>query len=299
MKSSAKKNPLGKGLSALLGPDLDHEPDERMMFVESNSITMSRHQTRTHFDDKNLAELAASIREVGILQPLVVRRGEHDTYELIAGERRLRASILSGLTEVPVIIKDFDDKTAFEATLIENIQRSDLTPIEEAIGYQQFVEEFGYTQDQLADFIGKSRSHIANTLRLLNLPDKIRKYVHEGLISPGHARALLTSDDADSLLEQILSKKLNVRQAEALSKKNTHTNKPRADASVSQDEDILSLQDQLSSILKSAVQIKINGHKGQIEIEFKSLEELDELITKLSKISDQGTGTYGPQYTAQ
>lgn len=286
MQSTTKKNPLGKGLSALLGPELSHDSDDRLMFVPSSSITVSKHQTRTHFDDKGLAELATSIREVGILQPLVVRRGEADTYELVAGERRLRASLLAGLNEVPVLIKDFDDKTAFEATLIENIQRSDLTPIEEAIGYQQFIEEFGYTQEQLSDVIGKSRSYIANTIRLLNLPDTIRGYVHEGLISPGHARALLTADNPESLVEQIISKKLNVRQAEALSKKQGKQKMPKVATSEAQDEDILSLQEQLTSILKSSVQIKINGHKGHIEIEFQSLEELDEIITKLSKASE-------------
>lgn len=289
MKSAAKKNPLGKGLSALLGPDLENESDDRLMYIASNAITISKYQPRSQFDEKKLAELAASIQEVGILQPLVVRRGDYGSYELIAGERRLRASILAGLQEVPVIVKDFDDKKAFEAALIENIQRSDLSPIEEAVGYQQFIDEFGYTQDQLSDFIGKSRSYIANTIRLLNLPEKIRGYVHDGLISPGHARALLTSDDADALVEQIITKKLNVRQAEALSRKKEKVVKPKPSAGIAEDEDILSLQEQLTSILKSDVHIRINGHKGHIEIEFNSLEDLDELITRLSKVAAPGT----------
>lgn len=284
--STAKKMPLGKGLSALLGPELQSDGDDNLKFVPSSSIAVSKNQPRTYFDDKSLAELAASIREVGILQPLVVRKGEQGTYELIAGERRLRASLLAGLSEVPVVIKEFNDKKAFEATLIENIQRSDLTPIEEAIGYQQFIEEYGYTQEQLSDVIGKSRSYIANTIRLLNLPEKIRQYVHDGMISAGHARALLTADNPDTLVEQIISKKLNVRQAEALSKKQGKQKMPKVAESQAQDEDILSLQDQLSSLLKSAVQIKISGHKGHIEIGFRSLEELDEIITKLSKVAE-------------
>jgi len=290
MTMSAKKNPLGRGLSALLGPELDDDSSDKLMYVESDSITISKYQTRTDFNEKELAELAASIKEVGILQPLVVRRSDFDSFELIAGERRLRASILAGLTQVPVLIKDFDDKTAFEATLIENIQRSDLSPIEEAIGYQQFIEEFGYTQEKLSDFVGKSRSHIANTLRLLNLSDKIKQYVHEGLISPGHARALLTSDNAENLVEQIISKKLNVRQAEALSSKKASTPRVQRTVGAGQDEDIFSLQEQMSSILKADVVIKINGHKGQIQIEFSSLEQLDEMITKLSRVADIGMG---------
>lgn len=285
MKSVAKKNPLGKGLSALLGPDLDTESSDKLMHVDLHSISISKYQPRKEFDDKELAELASSIREVGILQPLIVRPCDLGTYELIAGERRLRASQIAGLSEVPVIVKNFDDKTAFEAALIENIQRTDLSPIEEAIAYQQFIDDFGYTQDQLSDFIGKSRSYIANTLRLLNLSEKIKIYVHDGLISPGHARALLTSDSPETLVEHIIAKKLNVRQAEALSKKKDRVAKPKSQKAVSLDEDILSLQEQLSDILNSEVQIHIDGHKGHIEIEFTSLEDLDELITKLSRVN--------------
>lgn len=284
-KTATLKKPLGKGLSALLGPELA-EDNEELRYIPSGSISVSRHQPRTYFDEKALAELATSIREVGILQPLVVRKLEDDGYELIAGERRLRASLLAGLSEVPVIVKDFNEKTAFEATLIENIQRSDLTPIEEAIGYQQFIEEYGYTQDKLSEIIGKSRSYIANTTRLLNLPEKIRQYVHEGLISPGHARALLTSDNPENLVEQIIAKKLNVRQAEAMAKKRKEVKSTEVGKAKHQDEDIISLQEHLTSILRSQVSILINGHKGQIQIEFLSLEQLDEIITKLSKISD-------------
>jgi ParB family chromosome partitioning protein len=290
IKSPAKKNPLGKGLSALLGHDPDHSHNEKLLFVELNCISLSKYQPRKQFDEIELAELAASIREVGILQPLVVRQDGYDTYELIAGERRLRASILAGLKEIPVIVKDFDDKAAFEAALIENIQRSDLSAIEEAVGYQQFINEFGYTQDQLSDFIGKSRSYIANTLRLLNLPEKIKQYVNDGLISAGHARALLSAEHPEALVEHIIAKKLNVRQAEALTRKKDKSSTSVIRSALSEDEDILSLQAQLSTILKSNVLIKINGHKGYVEIEFNSLEELDELITKLSKISEQSSG---------
>jgi ParB family transcriptional regulator, chromosome partitioning protein len=292
MNPAAKKNPLGKGLSALLGPDIETESSERLMYIESDLITLSNYQARKRFDEKSLAELAASIREVGILQPLVVRRVDSDSFELIAGERRLRASIIAGLKEVPVIVKEFDDKKAFEAALIENIQRSDLSPIEEAVGYQQFIDEFDYTQDQLSNFIGKSRSYIANTLRLLNLPEKIRGYVHDGLITPGHARALLTSGNADTLVEHIIAKKLNVRQAEALARKKDNLKEPLSPVVIGQDDDIVSLQEQLSTILKSDVHIRITGHKGHIEIEFKSLEELDELITRLSKIAEAGSTNY-------
>lgn len=286
MKMATKKSPLGKGLSALLGPDFEDSHNDRLMYIDSDLITISKYQPRTHFDEKQINELAASIREVGILQPLVVRSSDHGGFELIAGERRLRASIVAGLTQVPVIVKEFDNKQSFEAALIENIQRTDLSPIEEALGYQQFIEEFNYTQDQLSEFVGKSRSYLANTLRLLNLPDKIKRYVHEGLITPGHARALLTAENADELAEAILTKKLNVRQAEALSRKKITTTTRKTKIETCEDEDILSLQSQLSNILQSDVSILIQGHKGQIKIEFESLEQLDELITKLSCISD-------------
>lgn len=279
--STPKKKPLGKGLSALLGPDINVDQENRLLTIEIISITLSKYQPRTFFSERELKDLASSIKEVGILQPLIVRQTGDDEYELIAGERRLRAAHLAGLTEVPVIVKDFDDKKSFEAALIENIQRADLTPIEEAAGYQQFINEYGYTQEELSQIIGKSRSYIANTLRLLNLPEKVRRYVHEGLISAGHARALLSSNNVESFANRIIEEKLNVRQAEAITRKDK-----KPGSSKPQDEDIVSLQTQLSYALQAPVQIKILGHTGTIEVKFHTLEDLDELITKISTLGE-------------
>lgn len=280
--SQSAKRPLGKGLASLLGPEED-TINENQTYIDADLITISRYQPRRYFDENELNDLATSIREVGILQPLVVRKKDDGSFELIAGERRLRASQLAGLTQVPITIKDFDDQKAFEATLIENIQRSDLNPIEEAKGYQMFIDEFGYVQEDLSRLIGKSRSHIANSLRLLKLPESIQKYVEDGMISAGHARAILASTDPENIAQQIIDRKLNVRQAEALTRKKTFTTaRPRGTSHV--DEDLASLEQQLSGILKFPVKIQIAGHRGRMEVFFESLEELDSLISRISRL---------------
>ena len=216
---------LGKGLSALISDNASKPAASSGPSVVSgiNHVPCARlhpgqFQPRTHFDEGALTELAESIQKNGIMQPIIVRPGAGNKLEIVAGERRWRASKLAGLETVPVIIRDINNKQALELALVENIQRRDLNPLEEALGYQRLIEEFDYTQEELAGTVGKSRSHIANLLRLLSLPEEVKEMLEKGEITMGHARALLTSESPVELAKQIVKKGLNVRQAENFSK---------------------------------------------------------------------------------
>lgn len=293
---------LGKGLSALISEDysrsaaLAPEPEKTQEEKPSSTlpvgiIVSGKFQPRTRFTEEYLKELAESIRRNGIMQPIVVRLSpEHaDKYEIIAGERRWRAAQLAGLTEVPVIIRDIDDQQALELALIENIQRQDLTPLEEAAGYQRLIDEFSHTQEELAKTVGKSRSHVANLLRLLTLPESIKVLLDEDKISMGHARALLNVPNPEELASEVVKRGLNVRQTENIARTGI-INSDQAPSPKSfkqqhqpreKDPDILALESTLSESLGLNVSIEDNGQSGKIIISYDSLSQLDNILKRL------------------
>lgn len=285
--NNEKQMRLGRGLAALIG---DMQPVETARVSESSGIKRlpvdfviaNRANPRRDFDPELLADLANSIREKGIMQPLLVRPSgdDPDIYELIAGERRWRAAQQAGLHEVPVIIREVDDREALELAIIENVQRADLNPLEEAQGYEQLMGQFSYTQNDLAQVIGKSRSHVANTLRLLRLPENVRSMLSRGELTAGHARTLITAEDPASLAEKIIGGGLSVRQAEALAQKPGKA-RPSERARPDKDADTLALEKSLSDALGLSVGIAGSGESGKIEIRFKSLEQLDSVCAKL------------------
>ncbi len=277
---------LGQGVGVLFSTE---EEDELYFECNVDSITANQFQPRRNFNEKNLSELADSIKEHGILQPLVVRRLDgSNSYELVAGERRFRASKMLGLATVPVIVRNIEDENSLlELALIENIQRTDLNPVEEAEAYQKLINRFSYTQEEASKKLGKSRSSVANILRLLNLPDFIKKDLVEGLLSEGHARPLLRlTDDISAIKEvrdQIVSKKLSVRQTELLVRK--LLNKPTSRPMKKEEETneipssyCSTLVNQLTNTLHSKVSIIQNGSRGKIEIEYYSLDDLERVI---------------------
>jgi ParB family chromosome partitioning protein len=279
---------LGKGLSALLGDaaedytQLDKARPSKDVPIEF--LRPSRYQPRLHFDETALGELVASIREHGILQPILVRRveGAPDAYEIVAGERRWRAAQRAQLTQVPVIIKDFNDTEALEVALIENIQRADLSPIEEAKGYERLLGEFGRTQEQVAQLVGKSRSHVANTLRLRNLPAEVQDMLDRGELTAGHGRTLLTAADPLAMARDIVAGGMNVRQAEAVSAKAKRSKS--GTKSPGKDPNTRELEENLTQALGLAVEIAFKGEKkgGHVKISYRTLEQLDEICQRLA-----------------
>ena len=276
----AKKGGLGKGLNALFE---ENQPAEQApVSLRLSEIEPNKDQPRKHFDQDGLDDLADSIRRYGLLQPLTVRPMKVG-YQLVAGERRWRACRIAGLTEVPVIIKELTDAETAEIALVENLQREDLNPIEEAAGYQSLMEEFGLTQDEVANRVGKSRSAVANAVRLLGLPQEILEMVEKGKISAGHGRALLGFKDKEEQLKaaRIASFGANVREIERLAKKNDpkaapkkEAEKPAADAFYKEVE--LALQE----LLGRPVQVKMKNGKGSLEIAFYNKEDLKNLAMK-------------------
>ena len=273
---------LGKGLSAILG-EIEEEttsvPSTHGLGIELialDKLIPGRFQPRHRFEEEELADLVASIKEKGVLQPLLVRSISNGKYEIIAGERRYRASKEAGLSEVPVIVKDFSDKETLEVALIENLQRQDLNPLEEAQGYRRLLQEFHHTQEELAKVVGKSRSHVANMMRLLELPDIVKDFVEKGQISAGHARALLNAKNPEKLAQKVVEQGLNVRQTEALAmtegEKKSRTSSATSSSSGKKDSDIMALEAELSSLLKTGVSIKWSGNNGKITIFCNSLE---------------------------
>lgn len=283
---------LGRGLSALMGEDEDEifestekEPQktasEGVSVINIDDIVPSPYQPRRVFSTEGLADLVLSIKEKGVLQPLLVRLNPNKKggYELIAGERRFRASKMAGLKEIPAIIKDFSDKDALEVALIENLQREDLNPLEEAEAYKRLLEEFKYTQEELSKVIGKSRSHLSNMMRLIDLPDEIKQMVEKKELTVGHARALLTAKNPLQLATEVLKKGYSVRQTEKLaSKKVLSKDKSKKE----KDADILTLEEELSNVLNTAVSIKWNGQKGSVVISGLDLDKLDLILQRLS-----------------
>jgi ParB family chromosome partitioning protein len=294
MAAEGHRRNLGRGLSALLGEDDEApaggEPGHGIRTLPIEFLHPSPFQPRHRMNDESLRELAQSIADKGILQPLLVRRdrGQADSYEIIGGERRWRAAQLAQIHEVPVIIRELEDREALEIALIENLQREDLSPLDEADGYRRLKEEFSYTQEELAASLGKSRSHVANTLRLLNLPAAVKEMVDGGVLTAGHARALLNADDPAALAAIVAKRGLNVRQTEKLAQAKA---KPAAQRSGGpRDPDTLALERDLSNLLGLKVGIRFRGGAGSLTIEYQSLEQLDEILHRLSR---GATGTRG------
>lgn len=289
---ASKKRGLGRGLSALMADVTEAEAVEQtsssnVQTLPVEQIRPNPEQPRKHFTEEDLKELAASIQEKGIIQPLIVRPVD-DHFQIVAGERRWRAAQQVQLHEVPVVVREFDDVEVLEIAIIENVQRADLNPIEEAAGYRMLMDKFGHTQEKVAEALGKSRSHIANLLRLLHLPTEVVQMVEAGQLSAGHARALITANDPLGLARQVVKQGLSVRATEALAKKAanpTTSETPKGSAVLAEkDADTRALEQDLMGALGMKVQLthKPGGESGQVTLHYKSLEQLDDLCRKLS-----------------
>jgi ParB family chromosome partitioning protein len=287
MSEDVSRKRLGRGLAALIGEIDNPEPVRTLPAADRGlpieAIAPNPHNPRRSFGEGELTELSQSIREHGIVQPVVVRPGSvAGRYEIIAGERRWRAAQLAGLTEVPAIIRDVSDRVALELAIVENVQRSDLNPVEEAAGYQQLIDEHGYTQADLGSVIGKSRSHVANTLRLLRLPEGVRQMLVEGTLSAGHARALVTAADPAALARRIVEQGLSVRQAEKLGQQASDPGSHGTPAGGSEkDADTVALEKLLSDTTGMNVAISHRARGGEVRIAYRTLEQLDELCRRL------------------
>ncbi len=318
MNQAVKTKGLGRGLSSLMGETLVSERSDSAATAEGIAVKTTgqggittlpveqlragKYQPRRHFNDDTLEELSASIAQHGLMQPIVVRALHANAYEIIAGERRWRAAQKAQLTDVPVIIRSANDQEALELALIENIQRADLNPLEEAAGYQRLMDEFGYTQERLAPMVGKSRSHIANLLRLLKLPDSVKKRIDSGALTMGHARAILMAKDPEHLARQIVDVGLSVRQAEAWAKgiepdsayddgvKETPATTTRGKSGSgtrrasagNKSDDVVQLETMLAESLGLPVSIEAHGaHAGEVVIAYENLSQLDEILRRL------------------
>ncbi|HIJ61613.1 MAG TPA: ParB/RepB/Spo0J family partition protein [Rhodospirillaceae bacterium] len=293
MAEEPRRRGLGRGLSALLGPAADPldamtvGPDGRpvrsLRMVPVEKLRPGRFQPRRVFDPAAIEDLVESVREKGILQPILVRPHPEDSssFEIIAGERRWRAAQAASLHDVPVIVRDLSDREALEVALVENLQRQDLSPLEEAEGYHRLMDDFSHTQEELAKTVGKSRSHVANMMRLLNLPEPVKQMLDAGNLTAGHARALLTSSDPLGLARQVVSKGLNVRQTESLAQK--AGGKPRTKSPAApKDADLLALETDLSRQLGLKVSITHQGEGGSVAVHYVTLEQLDSILHRLS-----------------
>ena len=292
MNDDPSRKRLGRGLAQLIG-DMDVPPSAPVTPVFADRrvpielISRNPRNPRREFAEDLLEDLVQSIRTHGLVQPIVVRPepANPNRFEIIAGERRWRAAQRAGLNEVPVVIRQVDDRQALEIAIVENVQRSDLNPVEEALGYQQLIDEHEYTQADLGSVIGKSRSHVANSLRLLKLPDSVRDMLLSGLLSAGHARTLVTADNPDKLAQRIVKEGLSVRQSEALSQQllNTKPTKEKIETHREKDADTRALEKLLSDNTGMAVEIDHKSHGGTIVIRYKSLEQLDDICRRLQR----------------
>ena len=293
MEKKAKPRGLGRGLSALMA-DVQLEPQPSTDGARSADVQVpiekliaNPNQPRRTFVQNDLDDLTSSIREKGIIQPLIVRPVDGNKYEIVAGERRWRAAQQANLHEVPVLVREFDDVEVLEVAIIENIQRADLNPVEEAAGYRQLMDSFGHTQEKMAEALGKSRSHIANLLRLLNLPNDVQSLLRDGKLTAGHARALIPAPNPSELALAIIKGGLSVRATEALVKKQTarETKQPRPlKLKQEKDADTRALEGDLTANLgmKVAVRHKPGGEAGELTIQYKSLDDLDTICQLLS-----------------
>ena len=281
--TQVQKRRLGRGLAALIGDDTTEEAivqDIRSLrHVPIELLHPNPNNPRKYFAEEELESLAKSLKDKGLLQPLVVRPRNDGSFEIVAGERRWRASQRAGLHEIPVLIRELGDRETLEIALIENVQRSDLNPLEEARAYRQLIEAYDYTQLQLAEGIGKSRSHIANTMRLLTLPETILKQIEDGSLTAGHARSLIATESPEELAEKIVALKLSVRQSEDLARKNPSTTSIKTE----KDPDTRALEKELSQAMGLAVSLKHKGQTGgTVTITYKTLDQLDEISRRIS-----------------
>ncbi|MDP6705450.1 MAG: ParB/RepB/Spo0J family partition protein [Alphaproteobacteria bacterium] len=291
MMDDGKRRGLGRGLSALLDDDTDDyaglEPTRQTRDVPIENLRANPRQPRRRFDPAELAGLADSIRANGILQPVLARPAGGDSLEIVAGERRWRAAQLAGVHAIPVLVREISDTEAVELALIENIQREDLTPIEEAEAYQQLLDDHGQTQDGIAEMIGKSRSHVANMVRLLGLPGPIRGMLEDGRLTAGHARALIGREDALHLAERIVARGLNVRQVEDLVRKESQPKIVRRPESTPADANTRDLERRLGEALGLKVQVRHTGEAGgEVRIRYRDLDQLDEVCRRLGLRDD-------------
>ena len=298
-QAKQERRGLGRGLSALMAdvdtvaPQANADAARKAeTFISVDRITPNPDQPRRTFSEGALADLANSIREKGVIQPLILRRNPNDPngYEIVAGERRWRAAQRAQLHEVPAIVRELDDTEVLELAIIENIQRADLNSIEEAAGYRQLMDRFGHTQEKLSEALGKSRSHIANLLRLLTLPERVIENVRNGDLSAGHARALVTADDPEGLAAQIIRQGLSVRQAEALAKKKAVAPASQNNDAPIKDADTRALEKDLAAALGMSVAISHvpGSESGAMTLKYKDLDQLDELCRRLSVTANAG-----------
>lgn len=294
MNEDPTRRRLGRGLAALIG-EMDQPvvpeaatvttvaADQR---VPIEHVTRNPRNPRRTFDEAELQDLANSVRQHGIVQPVVVRTINGDRFEIIAGERRWRAAQLAGFSEIPVIVRDVDDRTALEIAIVENVQRSDLNPLEEAMGYELLIADHGYTQNDLGEIIGKSRSHVANSLRLLKLPEPVRDMLSSGTLSAGHARALIPTSDPTTLARAIIAKGLSVRDTEKLAQNDIRAQndpsfgaKPRPE----KDADTVALERSLTDRLGLDVSVNHRASGGHLKISYKTLEQLEDICRLLER----------------
>ncbi len=286
MADEAARSRLGRGLAALIG-DVGNESSaeqrpQGQRRVPTAALRPNVRNPRRNFSDDELNDLAASLRERGIIQPIVVRpvRGTSEAFEIIAGERRWRAAQRAPLHEVPVVVIEATDGESLQLAIIENVQRSDLNPLEEAEGYRALVRDFSYSQDDVARMVGKSRSHVANMLRLQTLPDRVKEHIHSGRLSAGHARALVGNHDAERLADEIVARGFNVRQVEKIARQESRRAK-NPKQSDDKHTDTLALEKQLADALGLVVNIDHRGGGGVISIRYRNLDQLDDLTRRL------------------
>ncbi len=287
MNAPVHKSRLGRGLASLIGepavtqPRIPPEGEQRMIPI--GQIRAGKYNPRKTFKEEELAELADSIREKGLVQPILVRPepGNPGHYEIVAGERRWRASQRAGLHNIPVIVRDLAEQEVLELAIIENVQRSDLNAIEEAAGYQELIERYAYTQERLAEVIGKSRSHLANTLRLLKLPATVRAMVEDGKLTAGHARALIGRDDAEALAQKIIESEMNVRDVESLVQAGTESVQSTRRVR-DKDADTKAFEKELADSLGLKVEIRRgSGESGVLQIKYGNFDQLEYLRTRI------------------
>jgi ParB family chromosome partitioning protein len=290
MAEDAARSRLGRGLAALIGDVGTESSAERprgQRRAPTTSLRPNARNPRRIFSEDELDELTASLRERGMIQPIVARpvRGTPDAFEIIAGERRWRAAQRAGLHEVPVVIIEATDAESLQLAIIENVQRADLNPLEEAEGYRALMEDFSHTQDDIAKMVGKSRSHVANTLRLLKLPPSIRAYIFKGKLDAGHARMLVGQPNAEKLADEIVARGLNVRQVEEIARQESGRNgkSPSRKRSTEKNADTLALEKRLSDALGLVVSIDHRGESGVVSIRYRNLDQLDDLAQRLEK----------------
>jgi len=281
-EGGGRRRGLARGLSALLGEDEGFSAGAAAgpTRLPIEFLRPSRFQPRRRFSDESLRELAGSIREKGVLQPLLVRRDPEiaGSYEIVAGERRWRAAQLAQLHELPVLVREIGDGEALELALVENVQRADLSPLEEAEGYKRLIDEFGHSQEALAGVVGKSRSHIANTLRLLNLPEGVKTMLEGGRLSAGHARALLAAPDPEAFADRVLADSMSVRETEAMVRERAPRRRP---APPPADADTQDIERRLGERLGLAVRLHHKGPGGRLDIRYANLDQLDDILRRL------------------